>query len=322
MTDFASSIDARPPIAAGAASASLERLKRLATADRHAAFRTWFGRLAMAAILAWLVWRLQAIGWAEIWRARPRAPAFYAIVVGAYFVLPTADTMIYRRLLGLPFGEGFPALLRKRIYNSALVGYSGELFMMMWARPRVAMSAARLALLIKDVNVLSAIASTLVSLVVLTSVLLDWQGSAPPWLWAVPLALCASLVPLVLVLRLGFDALPVRSALLVMAIHLGRFVVTQGLQLGQWMVQLPDAGIGVLARLLALQMLVSRLPLLPSRDLLFIGAGLALSGPLAIPQAELAGMLIMTSALQMLMHFIVLLATMIWPGRAPAEPVG
>jgi hypothetical protein len=155
---------------------------------------------------------------------------------------------------------------------------------------------------------------------VLLWVLLDWRGAAPLWLWLAPLVMGAMLLPMILMLRLGFEVLAIRSALVVLGIHVARFLTTQALLLGQWAVQLPDLGIGVLGRLLALQMVVSRLPLLPSRDLLFIGAGLALSGPLAIPQAELAGMLIMTSALQMLMHFIVLLGTMIWPGN-PAQKV-
>jgi hypothetical protein len=319
MLDIVESAESPRSATAPRLIAALRGLGTVATAEHHAVLRIWLARLAMTGIVGWLLWRLQAIGWDQIWRARPSAPAFYAIVLAAYFVQPTADTLIYRRLLGIPFGQGFSAQLRKRVFNSVLVGYSGELFLMMWARRRVAMSDGRLALLIKDCNVLSAIASTLVSFALLLWVLLDWNGAAPLWLWLAPLAMGAMLLPMILMLRLGFEVLAIRSALLVLGIHLARYLATQALLLGQWVVQLPDLGIGLLARLLALQMVVLRLPLLPGRDLLFIGAGLALSGPLAIPQAELAGMLITTSALQLLMHFISLLATMIWTGNSAGE---
>ena len=92
--------------------------------------RQWrcpLGWALAAAMVLWLGLRLEAIGWTAVWRALPNSPVFYALVLAAYLVLPLADALIYRRLWGTRLRGSFGPFFRKRVYNSALVGYAPSL---------------------------------------------------------------------------------------------------------------------------------------------------------------------------------------------------
>jgi len=266
----------------------------------------WLGRLVLLAMLAYLAWRLQRIGWASIWAARPRSPAFYILLLLTYLALPVTDTLIYGKLWKLGFWRSLPAFLRKRIYNAAFIGYSGELFLMAWARRRVALGDRAIAHMIKDTNILSAAVSTLVTAMLLLYVFAHLPARtlhAGQWLaWGGLTIAMAAAIPFAWVNRGRFMLFGTGTAMAVLAAHLTRFLVIQLLQLALWMLQLPTASLNALATLLALQMLVGRIPLLPSRDMLFVGAGISLSGTLALPSAAVASLLVTASLFQQVMH--------------------
>jgi hypothetical protein len=235
-------------------------------------------------------------------------------VLVAYLVLPVADTLIYRRLWGIGFWRSLGAFLRKRIYNSALLGYSGEVWLLMWARQRVDQADRALAHAIKDTNILSAVVSTYVLaaliLYLVTQTAFGLSDDAFGW-WALATLLFAGLAPLAFVFRRHFMVLSAGTALFVLAVHTARFLGGQVLLLAQWKVELPQLGWTMLAALLAVQMLVNRIPFVPNRDILFISLGVALAGTFAVPRAELASLLLTTAALQQVLHLVVMLATSI-----------
>ncbi len=283
----------------------------------HATERTWHRQLAgllfLLGIGAYLAVRLDRIGWASLWEARPTEPAFYLLVLLAYLVLPVADTLIYRRLWDIEFWPSLGTFMRKRIYNSAFIGYSGEIFLMVWARRRIEQSDSQIAHDIKDTNILSAAVSTYVSagliLYALTHAAFHSLTAGEFQYWSIATLLIAGLAPVALLFRKYFMRLPARTALIVMAIHSARFFVGQLLILWQWQIVMPDVGWNNLVTLLAVQILVGRIPLLPNRDLIFISIGIALSGKLAMSPAMVAGLLITTSALQQMFHLVVFLWT-------------
>jgi len=299
------------------------RLRNQTSHERLRRHHQWLGRGLMLAMLGYLGWRLSTIGLEQLWSARPTSKLFYLFVLLAYLVLPVSDTLIYSRLWRLRHDALLPIMLRKRILNFALIGYSGELLLMLWARGRVPKAESKLAHDIKDVNILSAIVSTVVcALVLLLLVLrsgLDGEGQRVVYAiyaLAFPLTVIGFLAAAV---RLRLMRLPPRSATGILAIHGARFLVGQFLLLAQWHVALPSAGLGNLFILLGVQMAVARLPLLPNRDLLFIGMGIGLASTLALPQAAVASLLVMTSAIQQILHLIVYLATSLWvPSRRMA----
>ena len=294
-----------------------------AALDRAEAWVARFRRplvwLVTGAMLVWLGLQLNAIGWATIWAARPREPLFYVLVVVAYFVLPVADALIYRRLWGIGFWLSLGAFLRKRVYNAVVLGYSGELGLMVWARTRVARSDAQIAHAIKDTNILSALVSAAA-----TAGLVGWLAlhvsierlplGAIGWWGAVAIAV-AGLMPFGLFLRRRVLALDRRDTIALLAIHGVRFALGMALLVAQWRVALPESLIGDLITLLAVQVLVGRIPFVPNRDVLFVGIALAVSGNLAIAHQALASVLIVTSALHQGLHLVVFAGSSLIEGR-------
>ena len=275
--------------------------------------------LVTAAMLVWLGLQLDAIGWARVWAARPREPLFYLLVVAAYFVLPVADTLIYRRLWGIRFWSSLGAFLRKRVYNSVVLGYSGEVGLLVWARARVGRSDAQIAHAIKDSNILSAMVSAAVAIALVAWLALHVALSRLPtgaigWSGAVTIA-ATGLLPFALFLRGRVLALDRRDTFAVLAVHGVRFVLGMALLVVQWRVALPGSATGDLITLLAVQVLVGRIPFVPNRDVLFVGIALAVSGNLAIAHHALASVLIMTSALQQGLHLVVFAVSALVEGR-------
>ena len=267
-------------------------------------------RWVMAGLmLAWLGWRLTGIGWEVVWLALPTQPSFYTLVLIAYLVLPVADALIYRRLWGSNFRRTMAACLRKRVYNSALVGYSGEVVLLVWARRDTRRSDAAILHAIKDVNILSAVVSGIGA-----AVLVGWLATRVAFgplptsalaMWAAATVVVAAVLPLGLLVRRRVLAMRRDDIAAVLAIHGLRFGLGLGLLAAQWWLVLPGVAGTAMLTLLAVYVLVGRIPFVPNRDVLFVGIALAVSSGLAIPQTTLAGVLIATSAMQQLLHLAV-----------------
>lgn len=272
--------------------------------------RRVLGWLATGAIALVIFLQLDDIGWRRVWSERPQDWRFFALVLLGYLVLPVSDIFIFRKLWGIEFRQAIGAFFYKRVLNSAFVGYSGELFLLVWARTRVARDDSQVAHDIKDSNILSAAVSTYVSAALVLQVLSNglWRKLASQAFEVgagLTLAM-AALLPVALLFRRRFLLLDLHSAGSVLGLHALRFVLVQALTLLQWRVALPDTTWTMLVNLLTLQLLVSRIPLLPNRDFLFVGVALALCGPLAMEPARLAGLLIVSNALQLGLHLVVL----------------
>ena len=73
-------------------------------------------------LLAIIGHRLTALGWSEIWTARPIHPGFYILLVLQFFLQPFGDFLVYRNLWGrantppistrLPVAKDQPSLPR------------------------------------------------------------------------------------------------------------------------------------------------------------------------------------------------------------------
>jgi hypothetical protein len=297
---------------------------RWSLADERAFWRRIAGWALTLAIAAGIVVQLHAIGWDEVWQARPESPWFYVLTLAAYLVLPLADVVIFRRLWGIGIRASLGAFLRKRVLNSAFIGYSGEIFLLVWARRRVAASDARLAHEIKDSNVLSAAVSTFVTAALILYAVFGgaWGQlhSASFEAGAALTLVLAALMPVLLVFRRKFLVIDLRTAATVLALHALRFGAVEALTLAQWHVAMPGTGWSILIDLLTLQLLVSRIPLVPNRDMLFVGVAIALCGPLSLAPARLASLLIVGNALQLMLHLAVMVLTASSEGMKRAAP--
>lgn len=261
-------------------------------------------RILFVGVLAFLVYQLAGVGLSNILQELPTAPLFYLIFVGMYLGLPVAETFIYRLLWGLPFLESVPVLIRKRVYNKDVLNYSGEAHLYMWARTHVDRPARQLLLDMKDNTIISSLTSLLVAVVLLSTFL--FTGLLPfealfenvQRNWVIGGAFClVLLVILGLRFRRSVISMPATTAVAVFGLHIGRLLLVKTLQILQWMVVMPDVPLSAWFSLLSLQIVINQLPLLPSKDLVVLGASTELSVWLEISEAAVAGMLGVTAIL-------------------------
>lgn len=265
----------------------------------------------VALVIAFLVLRLNAVGWRETLNALPGSPWFYILFLGFYFSLPLFETAIYRRLWGLPW-RALPLFVRKRVLNEAFVEYSGDAYLFGWARNRIGRENSEILHTVKDVAILSSIAGHLVTVAAL--LLLVASGHLPALIAANPEAAPYLLAPGVIVavvvvglysVRDRLFRMPADVATTTLGLHLARQVSTLGFQVGMWAVALPTAGWSAWLVLLAARTALSRVPLLPNKELMFAGLGVALSGVIAAPPERIAAMFVASGALVVGCHLLV-----------------
>jgi hypothetical protein len=255
-----------------------------------------------AALLVIIGRRLTELGWREIWIARPGAIGFYLLLVLQFFIQPFGDYFVYRNLWGRANTPPMKVILRKRLLNTFMLDYSGEAFFYFWAQARLKLKPGLLVHGIKDSNVLSAGAG-LAMVYVIVLVLLATGGLQIPaalnahgWLYvlaaSVPLVLCAVLV-------LGHRKLTQLSPGQIAAtfgIHLVRAVLVLTVEFGLWELSgaLPSAV--ACLQFVALRLIVTRLPLVPNKDLIFLGAGIAAAGMTKVAVTPVATVLVILAA--------------------------
>jgi len=263
---------------------------------------------------------LSHIGWRELWHGLPSNPAFYAVFCLIYVLGPTVDAAIYSRVWSVPMSINLPALLRKRIYNEVVVDYAGEAYLYLWAKRNLTLERPRIVSTIKDVNLLSGAASNVVTLVLLLGFVTGGHAAMLAHIdtritySVVGAAALAITVPLLLyvfrgrLLAVGGGAL---SA--ITGAHTCRILAVLGLQALQWSIALPQVPLSQWFLFLTAQMLITRLPFLPNRDIVLMGLGVALSPLIAAPQSHVASMFVAAGTLSLIAHAVIFALTALKP---------
>ena len=262
----------------GPESGVLARIKAHPAVRRGVHVLRWLIPIALLVIIGR---RLTELGWREIWVARPGDPVFYVLLVLQFLIQPFGDYFVYRNLWGRKNGAPMAVILRKRVMNTFMLDYSGEVFFFLWAQEHLKLKPGLLVHGIKDSNVLSAGAG--LSMLYLMALLLLASGglnipagvSAHGWLYlmigSVPLILCGVLV----LGRRKLTDLSVEQIAATFAIHFTRALLVLGVEFFLWRLSgaLPSAV--ACLQFVALRLVVTRLPLMPNKDLVFVGAGMA-----------------------------------------------
>lgn len=232
-------------------------------------------------------------------RAVPHNPLYYIAFALLYMSPPTFDWVIFRKLWNIP-AAGLAALLKKRVANEVVVGYSGEAYFYAWARERMKMVASPFGA-VKDVSILSAIAGNAITLAMLAIALpiakdLFTDAMFKTVMWSA-LAVVATSVPFLIFSKRVFS-LPKSTLWWVFGIHCLRLCFGSIAIALAWHFAMPDVSIGMWLLLAAGRLLVSRLPLVPNKDLLFANFAIVLIG-----QGEaLSELIAFTAALALLAH--------------------
>ena len=290
------------PAGAGAGSAApLAALKPVQTLRRR--WPALLGAVVTAAMLGGLAGELFGQGLAGLRRAVPTAAGFYLFFLISYFALPVADFVIFRRLWHVPAGA-FGALNRKRIANDVLVGYSGDAYFYAWARARTEMVAAPFGA-VKDVTIVSGIAGN-VSAIVLGAVALPLgyeliePATLRTILWSMGLATGLTLAFLLFSSRVF--SLPRRQLWFIFGVDMLRIVVNCVTIAIAWSFAMPTVSVGLWLFLIAGRQLVSRLPLVPNKDLLFANFAILFIGQ----DQALSDLMAFTAASTLLVHMLII----------------
>lgn len=244
------------------------------------------------------LYQLRFLDLAEIGRMVPETPAFWGIFALCYIAGPASEWYIFRRLWQIG-PEGFGALCRKLIYNELLVGYLGEAYFYGWARNHLKFVATPFGA-VKDVAVLSAIAGNLTTLLFLAVAfpfvrLLPLHDHATAIGWSLAFVIGTSLG--VMLFRGSIFSLERTELRMVFRVHIARILATTFLSAALWHMVLPDVALGWWLVLVTLRLLISRLPFIPNKDMVFAGiAVLALGNEVRIAalMALMAGLILAT----------------------------
>ncbi|WP_374414907.1 hypothetical protein [Novosphingobium colocasiae] len=297
MTQPAFAVPVPVPLAAAAPSATTITLT---PQDRpqNRGRRAVLSAILSLAVIAVVLHEMGGIALGGVLAMVPTTPLFWAAFAASYLALPVSEWLIFRRLWGIP-AAGFVALLRKRVYNELLLGYLGEAYFYTWARRHVTLEATPFGA-VKDVAILSAMTGNAVT-VALLAIVAPIVGTTTlgidsrPLLWSLAVILCISVAAMIF--RRQVFSLPRRDLMMITRLHLARIALSTFLLALLWRLVLPDVPLSWWLFLATLRLLVSRLPLLPNKDLLFAGiAVMALGHEKDIGElmALIAGLLLAT----------------------------
>ncbi len=283
--------------------------------------RAWMGYASMAGsilLLAAVAWQMRGVDLQAIRAMVPVSIAFWLAFLAYYLVPPVSEWIIYRSLWAIPF-SGMGSLLRKLVSNELLLGYLGEVQFYSWARRRTAMTTTPFGA-IKDVTILSALAGNAATLVLVIAV---WPFltttqigmEARPVVLSLGIVLITSL--LILAFRQKLFSLAAADLRFVTALHVARIVITLGLVALMWHLILPAVPFSWWLVLATLRMLISRLPLIPNKDVVFAGLAVVLLGH----DVQIAALMTMMAGLILIAHLFVggmlsLSALMQWRAQA------
>ena len=300
--------------------------------DRFDAARNWWTRfqdskegqriltgarwLFMAGIIAYLAYQFTDIGWGRVWRALPTTPWFYILLLLMYVNLPIAEVAIYGKAWNATARGLLPVLLRKRVLNNDVLGYSGEAYFSLWAQRNTNLGYREAFETIKDNTIISSVASTSVAFLLLAVFFLSGQVKLLARYFpdetstvAAGIAVLICVIAVGVTFRRAIFSLSSSLLLWIGGAHLTRFLINTGLQVTQWAVVIPEVSVGSWITLLALHIVVNRVPFVPTRNLVFMGAGLELAGALQIPEAALGSMLLAQTLLDRVLNFLTYVGT-------------
>lgn len=257
--------------------------------------------LFSTAVVVMIVMQLRTHNLVGLAALIPTDAPFWLAFLGSYLVIPFADWIIFRRLWGLP-GAGLVPLFRKTILNAVVLSYSGEAYFFDWARRRSGLTDHAFGT-VKDVAILSALVGNAATLLL---VLLAWPmlahvqfgiGRGP---LVASIAVLTGISVATILFRKRVFHLDLRDIAFVAAIHLARTILSVGLIALMWHLALPSVALHWWLLLATGRMVISRLPLLPHKDIAFAG----LAAVLFQHDFKIAGLMTVTALLILAAHLV------------------
>lgn len=284
---------------AGTASAGLasDHLPALPRSERG--WTWWLGTVITLAVLAAALTQLAQLDMRQVAAIVPTSAAFWLVFALSYFAGPFGDYAIFRRLWQIPVA-GFFALLRKLIGNELITGYVGDLYFYTWARQRTTMTSAPFGA-IKDVAILSAMAANAVTLVLMVlayPLLGQLRLGIDSTAFFGSVALMLVISSGVLFFRKKLFSLPAPDLWYVTIVQTARVISSLVLTGLCWHLALPAESVELWVLLSAMRMLLSRLPFLPNKDVVFAALAVFMIGQ----DAQVGALMAMMASLLLATH--------------------
>ncbi|MES2057345.1 MAG: hypothetical protein V4564_15535 [Pseudomonadota bacterium] len=260
------------------ASTGLDPLPERSTSPFRDRLTAWLGIALSVTVLAVVLYQFKDVEFASLTTV-PRTPFFWTVLVASYLLSPASEWLIYRKIWRLPFAGIIP-LMRKQVANEIVLGYSGEAHFYFWARRHAGITGSPFGA-IKDVSVMSAVAgnlTTLAMMLVMAPALAAIITGTLARTFVVSVAIVVFTSLMMFALRHKLFSLPDRDLRMIFAVQLLRVVISLVLIAILWSLMLPGVKIGEWVALAAMRMMVSRLPLLPNKEVMFAGLTMVLLG--------------------------------------------
>ncbi|GAA5520458.1 hypothetical protein LQ318_01905 [Aliifodinibius salicampi] len=264
----------------------------------------WSQHLINVGVLVWLIYELNKIGWLKVWQSFPSQPLFYILFLFLFFQLPLFEVLIYRLTWKFDSLRSIPVFLVKRVYNKDVLGYSGEFYFFAWAKNTLDLSGSEIFKIIKDNNIISSVASTLLSIALLSIFLFTDQIKIMEWIanqnqmYFIGGGLFLVLIIFIFVkFRHYVISMPIKTAYQIFGIQMVRLLLVQTVNLLMYIIVLPDIPLYIWFTYLAIEIILSRIPFLPNRDLIFASISISIAGDLAVAEESIAGIMLAKSAL-------------------------
>jgi hypothetical protein len=273
---------------------------------RANSFVRWLAPAISLAILIAVLFALRDLPLAEIRDAVPSSPPFWAVFVLCYFTPVILDWAIFRYLWGIP-ASGFVALLRKLVSNDLLFGYVGEVYFYSWARKKMKMVASPFGA-VKDTAILSALAGNVATLIMMGfayplvqqlqfHVISERLRVSETMLW-VSIFMVVGIPTLAIIFGNRLFSLTRAQLLVVGALQMTRVVATTGLSALAWSLALPEVAFGEWIVLATIRLIISRLPFVSQKDIVFAGIAVLTVGR----DFEIAALITFWAAIQFIAH--------------------
>ncbi len=243
----------------------------------------WAERLFTFGLMGLLVVQLIDMGWREVLAAAPTTPWFYLLFAANYMVLPLSEALIFGRLWRRPRKGLVGVGITRRIVNRQMFSYAGELYLYLWARKNIGVSEPVVRHAVKDNAIVSGLMSTIVAVsvcgVFVAMGYVELPNAISSRSWLIPAGIVGLAIVLVVLYRLRgkLTRLSAGDTAYLGIVHAARFLIVYTLQVAIWAVVAPEVELRVWLTLLVMLIVVQRIPLLPSMDLVFMNASVAVS---------------------------------------------
>lgn len=238
----------------------------------------WLGGFATVLTLAIIAWQLRAQDFGSLASYIPSNPWFWLALVAAILIEPLCDWLTLRRLLGLGTEAVLP-LIRKQSLNDLIFGYLGDAYFMAWLQHRIE-DGRRAFAIVCDLAAASSLANSAVTLVMLAVMWAPLRAIAGKGIdtWAGITMLAVILVPAVVLawsrVRAGTSA----GLGTILLFQILRTVAVAMCIALTWHFALPAVPVSAWLLLSAGRMIVSRIPIVPNKDLAFVACATLFAG--------------------------------------------